>query len=153
MRLWPFQRRETRQDASYTDALVQILVERAAGASVVLPGATAALEACSGLVGRAFASARVEGAERASQALSPALLGMIGRALIRRGEILLAIDVDRGELRLHPAASHDVIGDYDNWVYRLNLSGPSSQALRHRVPAEGVVHLCYAVDPEQPWRG
>ena len=54
MRLWPFQRRETRQDASYTDALVQILVERAAGASVVLPGATAALEACSGLVGRAL---------------------------------------------------------------------------------------------------
>ena len=73
----------------------------------------------------------------------------------RRGgaKFLFAIDVVDGLLRLVPVASHDVLGDYDRWTYRLNLAGPGSQALRERVPAEGVVHLTYAVDPETPWRG
>ena len=69
------------------------------------------------------------------------MLAMIGRALIRRGEILFAIDVVDGQLRLVPVASHDVFGDYGRWTYRLNLAGPGSQAQRNRVPAEAVVHL------------
>ena len=87
MRLWPFQRRETRADSSYTDALVAAITANASGESTAFPTATAALEACSGLVGRAFASATVMGSDRAQDALTPALLSMIGRALIRRGEI------------------------------------------------------------------
>ena len=55
---WPWQRRETRADSSYTDALVQVLLAQATGETTAFPGATAALEACAGLVGRAFASAR-----------------------------------------------------------------------------------------------
>ena len=150
---WPWQRRETRADSSYTDALIQVLLAQATGETTAFPGATAALEACAGMVGRAFASARVEGAQRALEVLTPAVLAMIGRALIRRGEILFAIDVVDGQLRLVPVASHDVLGDYDRWTYRINLAGPGSQAQRNRVPAEAVVHLTYAVDPETPWRG
>ena len=134
-------------------ARLSLLFEKATGETTAVPGTTAALEACAGLVGRTFASARVEGAQRALEALTPAVLAMIGRALIRRGEIMFAIDVVDGRLRLFPVASHDVLGDYDRWVYRLNLAGPGSQAQRERMPAEAVVHLTYAVDPETPWRG
>ena len=73
--------------------------------------------------------------------------------MIRRGEILFAIDVFDGELYLRPVSSHDIQGDYARWDYRLNLAGPSEQITRDRVPSEGVCHVMYANDPETPWRG
>ena len=49
-----------------------MLFEKAAGETTAVPGATAALEACSGLLGRrAFPAACVEGAERAVVLPSP----------------------------------------------------------------------------------
>ena len=154
MRLWPFQWRETRADSSYTDALVAAITANAGGKSTAFPTATAALEACAGLVGRAFASASIQGApDHVTEAVSPALLNLAGRALIRRGEILFAIDVFDGELYLRPVSSHDIHGDYARWIYRLNLAGPSEQITRDRVPSEGVCHIMYANDPETPWRG
>ena len=45
---------ERRADSSYTDALVAVLTSGAAGTSTALPTATAALESCAGLIGRAF---------------------------------------------------------------------------------------------------
>ena len=153
MRFWPFQR-ETRADSSYTDALVAAITANAGGASTAYPTATAALEACAGLVGRAFASASIEGAsDHVIEAVTPALLNLAGRALIRRGEILFAIDVFEGELHLRPVSSHDIDGDYSRWTYRLNLPGPSYQITRDRVDSTGVLHLMYGNDPEQPWRG
>ena len=105
--------------------LVQAIQSRAAGQQTAFPTATAALEACAGLVGRAFGSALVEGVSDVySAALTPDLLALIGRALIRRGEALFAISVLDGRLRLFPVASHTVEGDYANWTYRLDLAGP-----------------------------
>ena len=105
-------------------------------------------------MGRAFASASIQGApDHVIEAIGPDLLNLAGRALIRRGEILLAIDVWDGDLRLRPVASHDIDGDYAQWVYRLNLAGPSEQITRSRVPSEGVCHVMYSADPETPWRG
>ena len=50
MKFWPFGNKlETRQDTSYTDTLVGLLVARAQGKSLAVPSATAALEACAGL--------------------------------------------------------------------------------------------------------
>ena len=79
---------------------------------------------------------------------------MIGRALVRSGEIVLAIDAAAGELRLWPAADHDVTGgfDPDEWTYRLNLAGPSALFTR-TVQASDVVHLTYSRDPQRPWHG
>ena len=154
MRLWPFQRRETRADSSYTDALVAAITANASGQTTAFPTATAALEACAGLIGRAFASASIQGApDHVTEAVTPALLNLAGRSLIRRGEILFAIDVSDGGLYLRPVSSHDIHGDYSRWDYRLNLAGPSEQITRDRVPAEGVCHVMYSADPETPWRG
>ena len=109
MRLWPFQRRETRADSSFTDALITAITANASGQTTAFPTATAALEACAGLIGRAFASASIQGApDHVAEAVTPALLNLAGRALIRRGEILFAIDVWDGELYLRPVSSHDM---------------------------------------------
>ena len=154
MRLWPFQWRETRAVSSYTDALVAAITANAGGKSTASHNATAALEASAGLIGRAFASATIQGApDHVIDSVTPGLLNLAGRALIRRGEILFAIDVHDGAMYLRPVSSHDIHGDYARWDYRLNLPGPSEQITRSRVPSEGVCHVMYASDPEAPWRG
>ena len=90
MRLWPFQRRETRADSSYTDALVASITANASGKATAFPTATAALEASAGLIGRAFASATIQGApDHVIDSVTPGLLNLAGRALIRRGEAWL----------------------------------------------------------------
>ena len=146
---------EKRADSSYTDALVAAITANAGGQNTAFPTATSALESCAGLVGRAFASADITCPDYAVEALSPDCLSMIGRALIRRGEILFDIDVLEGQVQLIPASSHDVDGDPDprTWRYRLNLGGPDLQITKENLGGESVLHICYARDPETPWRG
>ena len=122
---WPW-KREKREQSSYTDTLVTLLTQQASGSLQSNPLATGALEAAAGVVTRAFASAVINGPAPYTAALTPACMGLIGRALIRDGEIALAIDVMDGEARLWPAADFDVHGGYDpeSWYYRLNLPGP-----------------------------
>ena len=146
---------EKRADSSYTDALVAVLTSGAAGTSTALPTATAALESCAGLVGRSFAACEVIGPESVVKALTPDLLSMVGRALIRRGEILFHVDVTDGRLRLFPVASHDISGDHDpaTWKYRVNLAGPDYQTSIENVASDNIVHAMYARDVERPWAG
>ena len=158
---WPWQRRsagdglETRQ-APFSEALVAALVQAATGSTA--PGdplALAALEAAAGMWGRAFQAAAIRGAATpATRAVTPAILALIGRQLVRRGEAVLAIEVRGGDVVLIPAASHDVEGGPDpaGWWYRLDLFGPSGNVTRRR-PAAAVVHATYAVDPATPWLG
>ena len=76
---WPFGNNlETRAESSYTDTLVAALVSRASGKTLAIPSATSALEACSGLVGRAFAACEVAGPNSIIQALRPSIMEMIG---------------------------------------------------------------------------
>ena len=122
----------------------------------VKAAATAALEACSGVVARAFAACEISDPPEVTAPLTPNLMAMIGRALIRRGEIALVIDVDgAGMLHLWPAASWDLTGSYnpESWLYRLHLAGPSQQHSIELRPSEGVVHLCYSRDPARPRKG
>ena len=51
---WKSDSLETRADSSYTDTLVQLILSRAQAKSAVSVRATAALEACAGVVGRGF---------------------------------------------------------------------------------------------------
>ena len=147
---------ETRADSSYTDTLVAALQRRAQGrvANPSSPYATAALESCAGLVGRAFAAAEITGPEIIASALTPATMTLIGRSLIRKGEIVFQIDTSTGRLRLFPAASYNVAGgpNPDGWEYELSLPGPSA-TMTIALPAESVLHLRYTSDPDTPWRG
>ena len=82
---------------------------------------------------RCFALADVSGPANLTAAVTPACLSLIGRSLVRAGEVVMVIDVDaRGAVRLHPVSYWDVQGDVDpeTWRYRCNLPAPSSTVTR-----------------------
>ena len=151
---WPWSKRETR-DSSFTDTLIAQIVSQASGATLAQPAATGALEASASIVARCFAAAVVSGPDHFVAALGPSTLSMIGRSLIRQGEVLFAIEVREGRVVLIPAASWDVSGGHDpaSWTYRLTLGGPSRLTTLSPVPSEAMVHVRLQSDPEQPWKG
>ena len=152
---WPWQTEQ--RDSSFTDSLVALIVSQASGATLAKPAATGALEASASIIARCFAAAVVSGPDRYREALGPSTLSMIGRALIRQGEIVFAIEVRGGRLMLLPASSWDVTGDVDpaSWTYRLTLSGPSRLTTLDPVPSDGMIHvkLSGQIPNGQPWRG
>ncbi len=95
------------------------------------------------------------GPDTLARALTPGVLELVGRSLIRRGEVVFLIDTTSGRLRLIPAETHDVEGGPfpDEWEYRLTLGGPSRTVTYDVVPAQSVLHFRYGVDPSTPWRG
>ena len=147
---WPWQRR-TESRASFTDAIVAALYAGAAGTGTRDALATAALEAVASLYAGAFARAKVE---PDVPAVTPAVLALIARSLIRRGESLHLVDLESGALMLRPVGSWDIRGGWDpaTWWARCDLFGPSGNVTRF-VPHEAVVHCRYAVDPSRPWLG
>ena len=156
---WPWSR-EKRQSAdttsstAYTDARVAAILAAAGGDAAADVNAIAAAEVAAGLWGRAFASASVEPMTPATRAVSPAVLELIGRELVRKGEALFEIAVMSGEARLMPVSWWDVYGSYrpETWEYQITLAGPDQTSTR-RVSAERVVHCRYATTPTEPWRG
>ena len=153
---WQSSGMEHRVDSSYTDALIAAITANAKGQQTAFPTAVGALEAASGLVSRAFATAMVEStATPVLRALTPSCLALIGRALIRRGEIVFYIDTSRGQVDLLPCQSHDVDGGPNpaTWTYRCTIGGPDMTHTYEDTPAEGVVHIMYSRDVETPWRG
>ena len=153
---WPFARDlETRSDSSYTDALIAAIVSQQTGETLAIPHATAALEACVGVVGRSFAAAEVQARPVLGDALTPDVLELIGRSLIRRGDLAFLIDTQGGALALIPASTVTVNGGPSpaSWVYNLTCGGPSQTFTYDGVPADSVLHFRYAADPERPWRG
>ena len=155
MNWWPWGKSEIRE-SSFTDALVHQILSQAGGKATATPAATGALEAAAGMVARCFAAATVNGPEHLTAALTPGFLSTLGRALIRRGELVAVIDVDPdGRVRLSPASDFDVTGDHEpeTWMYRINLAGPSRYTTRPNVPAVAVIHARYQVDTARPWRG
>ena len=155
MKLGPFSAFEKREEGNYADAVINAILSKAQGKSLAIPSATAALEMCAGTVGRSFASAEASGRAGVVAALTPDCLELIGRALVRQGEIVFLIDTSGGMLKLLPAQSHDVDGDPDpdSWVYSVTLGGPSRTHTHDAVPATSVLHFKYASDPSRPWRG
>ena len=161
MRLWPFGKRappvEVRGQggAGFTDAVTRALIAEATGGTVRTPAATAALEACAGVYSRAFAVATVAPATPVTAALTPELLALAARDLIRRGEFVWLIDVDAaGAVRLLPAGSWDVRSESarSEYFYRLDLFAPSNNETLI-APGAAVIHGKYSFDPARPWFG
>ena len=142
--------------AAYGDAVVAALLAAAANVTTANPLTTAALESAAGWWARSLAAAELTDVPPAiAAAIDADVRAAIGRALIRHGEFVAAIEVSRGGLvRLAPAASHDVDGGVDpsTWIYRLDLFGPTGTRTLFRPPA-GVVHLRWQWDAARPWIG
>ena len=151
MRLWPFGKPETRSDQGYTDVVVRSLLAAATGD--VAAGLTAGVEIAAGQWGRAFSSAEISPGGALADIFKPHL-GLIGRELVKTGQVVFELAIDGERVRLIPASTVNVTGGSDpsTWRYELTLAGPSGSTTR-RLPADRVLHLFYAKSAAQPWRG
>ena len=141
---------ETR--GAYTDATLSAFFGAATGQ--VLAAATAGVQAAAGIVGRALASATIDGD---GGAVDPHLLEGIGTDLVRTGRFLgrLTVGADgRARILRAGAVSSVVYGDADpeSWRYSLQMAGPSSARTVWAEAAE-VVNIRINADSLRPWEG
>ena len=107
--LWPWAKREKRDSGGdFSDAVVRLIQAQAAGTAADA-SSTAAVEAASGALSRAFASAEVVAAPWVQEAVTPVVLAQVGRDLIRSAAIQYARCPRRshgdGMVKLIPASS------------------------------------------------
>ena len=143
--------------SSYTDALIAALTRQVRGrtaSGAALTSETGALESAAGLVGRAFMACEVSGDPAYTAALTPQVMELIGRSLLRRGDSVFYLDTSEG-LTLLPAQTHSIAGGPmpSGWVYDVSLAGPGELKTLRPVRADGVLHFRYGCDVETPWRG
>ena len=147
---WPWQKAEHRSGLNYTEQ--RLADSYAAATDLSTADALAAAEQAVGLVGRAFASATVEGDRYG--AVTASCLELIGRQAINCGESLHVIEVSGSRARLIPASYWYILGsDHPaSWSYILSLQGPT--AMRSlRLPSAAVIHPRHNIAPAFPWRG
>ena len=152
---FPWQPKLETRSGGYTDALLALLIREADGGSGADNKTTAAVEAASGQIGRAFAAAEVvTDSPTVAAALTPGFLEMVGREFIRSGDVVFYLDITDG-LTLIPATSHYVMGGPipSMWTYDLSCAGPTKTYDYHNVPAASVLHFRYGSTPAQSWLG
>ena len=152
---WPWKKAENRQSGGdFSDAVVRLIEAQAAGTAADA-SSTAAVEAASGALSRAFASAMVEGPDWAKKAVSPRYLAQVGRDLVRAGDSMHVITVDPGgRVSLLPCSSWHWEGsaDPETWTVRATVYGPSTSTTRH-LPGAGVVFVRWGGTPGLPYVG
>ena len=133
---FPWQKPE-RRDSSYTDTLISYLVNQASG-SLADAGSISAVEAAAGALQRALISAEVQAESWAVDAVTPGVLGQIGRDLVRKGASLHVIQVRGGRVVLLPASSWSFDGNDDpaSWRVEATTGGPSGTTTRI-LPVQG----------------
>ena len=153
--MWPFKSKVEKRSGYTSSILDSFQASAESGISDTAPLATAALEACSGLYARSMAAAVVRNAPEVESALTPPVLALIARNMIRRGESFERIFVRRGRVVLEPigfAYLHGFSPDPMSWMYNTTSFGPTDS--KHEIiPAASVVHCRYAVDSARPWLG
>ena len=152
---WPWQRLEKRESGGdFSDAVVRLIEAQAAGTAADA-SSTAAVEAASGALSRAFAAADVVGADWVAEAVTPGFLAQVGRDLIRSGDSMHVIRMGHGgTVQLIPASSWHWEGshDPDSWTVRATCYGPSTSTTWN-LPASGVVFVKWGSTPGQPYVG
>lgn len=165
-RIWPFETRAqaieravseevNKREQSYTQKMVEQQVQNAEEGLV--SDAISTLEIAAGFWSRAFAAAVIEPIDHPlCRALTPQIMSIIGRTLIREGELCLLMEVMNGNALITPASGWDVFGGYDrrDWRYRLTLQGPDKDRTRKTtIDGDLVIHAMYGVDNKNPFRG
>ena len=152
---WPWQRRETRDSGGgFSDVIVRLLESQAAGTAADA-SSTAAVEAASGALSRAFAAAEVVGPAWVQDAVTPGVLAQVGRDLIRKGDSMHIVRVgNAGAVKLIAASSWHFEGNHDpdSWTVRATAYGPSTSTTWN-LPASGVVFVRLGGTPGQTYVG
>ena len=147
-----WEHRSAAPSGSYTTDVLNYLSSSVSGQA--LRGTAAAIEICAGVWQRGMATAEVTPMNGRTAALTPSVLGHIGRYLLRHGEVVFEIGTRGGEITLTPAQSWTVTGgtDRESWMYECTFQSPSTSVTR-TLPAGRVLHLMYAQSHSQPWVG
>ena len=152
---WPWQRRERRDSGGdFSDAVVRLIEAQAAGTAADA-SSTAAVEAAAGALSRAFASAEIVGEPWVREAVTPGVLGQIGRDLIRNGDSMHAIRMGAdGMVQLIPCSSWHFEGSHDpaSWTVRATAFGPSTSTTWN-LPASSVIFCRWGGTAGQPYVG
>ena len=152
---WPWQSRERRDSGGdFSDAVVRLIEAQAAGTAADA-SSTAAVEAASGALSRAFASAEVVAAPWVAEAVTPAVLAQIGRDLVRSGDSMHVIRMGAdGVVKLIPCSSWHWEGSHDpaSWTVRATAYGPSTSTTWN-LPVSSVVFVRWGGTPGQPYVG
>ena len=129
---------------SYTQDVLNYISSNASGHS--LRGTAAALEICAGVWQRGMSTAEVSPMNGRTAALTPSLLGYVGRHLLLRGEVLFEVGVQGGQITLTPVQSWTVQGGIDpsTWMYEATFAGPSASVTRTTFGGSECLHLRYA---------
>ena len=141
--------------SNYTQTIVAAVEGAAMSGPVPSPAATAAAEACAGLLARSLALATVRGSAAAVAAVTPSWLRRVGYDLIRGGEHLAVLEVDAGAMRLRPASTWTF---WDSstpgaWRVQVQIPRPSHGSETIHVAAGGFVSILWSENFLQPWRG
>ena len=150
---WPWKKTEQRQSGGdFSDVVVRLLESQAAG-TVADASSTAAVEAVSGLLSRAFSDAKIDGASWVQDAVTPSFLGQVGRDLVRSGDSLHVVQV-RERVQLIPASSWHWEGNHDpdSWTCRVTAYGPSTSTTWN-LPARSIVFVRWGSTPGQTYVG
>ena len=152
MSWWPWSKTEKRQTTGYTDGFIRALLASASGTGGADPSASWGLETAAALYSRSFASARVIGDR--SDSITPEMMSLIGRNLIRSGNDIHLIEINYGDMSFRPVGSWDTYGGAteEEWMYRVSVFGPDSFETKY-VQSAGLLHFKYSVDSSRPWRG
>ena len=152
---WPWSKTEKRDSGGdFSDAVVRLIESQAAGTAADA-SSTAAVEAASGALSRAFACADVQATSWAQGIISPSFLAQVGRDLIRNGDSMHVIKMTTtGDVQLIPASSWHFEGNHDpdSWMVRVTCYGPSTSTTWN-LPAASVVFMRWGSTPGQPYVG
>ncbi len=150
---WWWQKTEQRQSGGdFSDVVVRLLESQAAGTAADA-SSTAAVEAVSGLLSRAFSDAQIDAASWVQDAVTPSFLGQVGRDLIRSGDSMHVVRV-RERVQLIPASSWHWEGNHDpdSWTCRVTAYGPSTSTTWN-LPARSIVFVRWGSTPGQTYVG
>lgn len=140
----------------FYEAVLRFIDNTAVAGTAANVGSTAAMEAASGALSRAFASAEVQGSGWARDAITPDFLGQVGRDLVQSGDSMHAINMDAmsGRVVLLPCSSWHFEGDADpaTWTVRATMYGPSTSTTRH-LPFASVIFVKWGARPGQAYAG
>ncbi len=136
---------EALEERGYTDLILAGIDATVAGtAGDVLR--TGAVETCAGMWGRVLAGADVS----LPAVLTPQVRDMIGRCLIRDGELVFVIDVIGGRQVLIPASHFEVL---ESHRYKVTTERPPGDSVTRIHPRDRILHFTWSIDPREPWRG
>ena len=126
---------------SYTQATTASLISQAAGRDSLAKN-TAVVEIAAGLYQRGMSAGRVSGPANIVSAITPRIMGIIGRELILYGNSILAIEVgENGVILRHPEQWSLLRNDVEAYSYQLTMHTNKSVQMSEA----SVIHFKYGI--------